>query len=176
MKNSRLVATLSTLIALFTFSFQLQAAESPAGLKIGILTCITQPNTGMNLIIHSTAEIKCTLNASNGKHYEKYVGETGVGFGIDMRSNRETHLVYTVFSADFKKGSYKLAGRYIGGGASVTAGAGIGAQVLVGGNDDTVSLQPVLEGSTGLGISAGITYLYLQPDPEERKPAETAAD
>ena len=164
MKYNKLAVLVITLMALISLSFQGQASETSAGLKIGVLTCITQPNTGISLIIHSTTDVKCTLNATGGGELEKYVGETGVGFGIDMRFDRETHLVYTVFAAEFEKGSYKLAGKYVGGGASVTAGAGIGAQVLVGGNDNSVSLQPVIEGSTGLGISAGITYLFLQAD------------
>ncbi|NWF39865.1 DUF992 domain-containing protein [Mariprofundus sp. NF] len=163
MKNNKLVATMITLIALFSLSFQAQAGETKSGAKIGVLTCITQPNTGISLIIHSTTDVKCSFSATGGGGVENYVGETGVGLGIDMRFDRETHLVYTVLAVE-KVGSYKLAGKYVGGGASVTVGAGVGAQVLIGGNDKSISLQPVIEGSTGLGISAGITYLFLQPD------------
>lgn len=154
------------MVAMFAFAlpFSVHAGETPAGAKIGVLTCKTLPNTGVSLIIHSTTDIRCSFNGTGGGGVEHYVGETGVGFGVDMRFDRETRLVYSVFAAEFKKGSYKLAGKYAGVGASVTAGAGVGAQVLVGGNNDTISLQPVIEGSTGLGVSAGMTYIFLQPD------------
>lgn len=163
MNINKLVAALVTLLALFSLSFQVQAGETKSGAKIGVLTCITQPNTGISLIIHSTTDVKCSFSATGGGGVENYVGETGVGLGVDMRFDRETHLVYTVFAVE-KVGSYKLAGKYVGGGASVTAGAGVGAQILFGGGPDSISLQPVIEGSTGLGLSAGITYLFLQAD------------
>jgi len=41
---------------------------------------------------------------------------------------------------------------------------GVGAAVLVGGGDKSFSLQPLaLEGSTGLGLSGGVGYLYIEP-------------
>lgn len=139
------------------------AGESTAGTKIGVLDCKTLPRSGFSLLIHSTADIKCDYTATDGSEMEHYIGETGVGLGIDLNYDRKTRLVYTVLAADFKSGSYKLAGRYFGAGASATVGAGVGAQVLVGGSNNSISLQPVLEGSTGLGTSAGITYLFIQP-------------
>lgn len=148
--------------ATLSISLPVYAGNSTAGTKIGILTCTTQPNTGFSLIIHSTVDIKCAYKATDNSGEEHYIGETGVGFGIDMRSNRRSDMVFTVFAADFKSGNHKLAGKYVGAGASATIGAGIGAQVLIGANNSSLSLKPVIEGSTGIGISAGITYLYLQ--------------
>jgi len=43
-------------------------------------------------------------------------------------------------------------------------GAGLGANVLVGGSDRTVALQPVaVQGQTGLNVAAGVTELELRP-------------
>jgi len=140
------------------------AAETTAGGKIGTLTCKTVPHSGVNLLIHSTVDVTCVFKSTAGET-EHYKGETGVGLGIDLAVKREETLGYLVFASDFKKGSYKLAGRYVGGGGSATVGVGAGAQALLGGSNKSVSLQPVvLSASRGLGVSGGVTYLYLEPD------------
>lgn len=139
--------------------------ETTAGTKIGTLNCKTVPHSGINLLIHSTTEVKCTFNSSAGDYKERYKGETGIGLGIDINIDRKENLSYAVFSADFEAGTYQLAGKYAGGGASATVGVGAGVQVLIGGNDRSISLQPVvISGSTGGGVAGGITYLYLEPD------------
>lgn len=140
------------------------AGQSTAGTKIGIMTCKTVPHSGFNLLIHSTIDINCSFRSTDGSGVENYIGETGVALGIDLSSNIKKEMVYTVFAADFKSGSYKLAGKYAGVGASASIGAGPGVQVLIGGNNDSISLQPVIEGNTGIGASAGITYLFIQAD------------
>ncbi|MDQ6969834.1 MAG: DUF992 domain-containing protein [Mariprofundus sp.] len=138
------------------------AGNSTAGTKIGILTCHSIPDSGVNLIIHSTVDISCTFDSTDGSGVEQYVGETGIAFGINASYEVEKNFLFTVFAADTAAGSHKLAGKYGGVGASASVGVGVGAQVLVGGSNESVSLQPVLEGNTGVGVSAGITYLYLQ--------------
>lgn len=151
---------------------QAMAAEevSSSGTKAGILTCKTVPGSGTNLLIHSTTDVTCEFKSTAGGSVEYYKGETGVGLGIDVDIKREETIGYTVFSADFKEGTYQLAGKYGGAGASATVGVGVGAQVLVGGNKRSISLQPIaLSGSTGGGVTAGFTYLYLEPDRERTK-------
>jgi len=85
--------------------------------------------------------------------------------GFDVSSNRQTTMVYVVMAANTKVGNHQLAGKYFGAGGSATIGAGVGAQALIGGGAKNVSLQPVaISGSTGGGISGGLTYLYLEAD------------
>ncbi len=56
-----------------------------------------------------------------------------------------------------------LAGNYGGVSAAVTPGIGGAANVLVGGSNRTVSLQPVsVEGNTGLNLAAGVGSLVLR--------------
>ncbi len=143
-------------------TFPAYAGNSTAGTKIGVLTCNSVPGSGVNLLIHSTVDIACKFESTDGSSVEHYIGETGIGFGIDINYKLERHLAFAVFAADTVRGSHKLAGKYGGAGASATVGVGAGAQVLVGGSNKSVSLQPVIEGSTGVGVSAGITYLFLQ--------------
>ncbi|MFQ5582138.1 MAG: DUF992 domain-containing protein [Mariprofundaceae bacterium] len=153
-----------TVLVAFPVQQALAAAESSAGTKIGILTCKTVEDSGFTLIVHSTADITCKFESTAGGGAEYYKGETGVGLGVDLRWDRKTTLVYTVFAADFKKGTYQMAGKYYGAGGSATVGVGAGAQGLVGGNNKSVSLEPMVSGSTGAGVSGGLTYLYLEPD------------
>lgn len=142
------------------------AGNSSAGTKIGVLDCRTVPNTTVSLLIHSTVGIACEYRASDNSGVEHYIGETGIGLGIDVSFDRRERLVYTVLAAEFKSGRNKLAGKYFGASASATVGAGMGAQVLIGGNNNSISLEPAIEGSTGLGAAAGISYLFLQPASE----------
>lgn len=132
--------------------------------EIGVLTCTTVPGTRFNLIIRSTVDVECTFAGSAGGE-EHYQGETGIGLGIDLNLNREEQIAFTVLSAGAREvGDYALTGRYAGAKASATVGIGVGVAVLVGGGSKSFTLQPLaLEGSTGLGLSGGIGYLYLEP-------------
>jgi len=57
-----------------------------------------------------------------------------------------------------------LAGNYGGTSAEATVGAGLGANVLVGGSDRTIALQPLsVQGQAGLNVAAGVTELILRP-------------
>jgi len=163
MRNVLLVIGMAVMASVLAI-IPANAGNSTAGTKIGVLTCHSVPGSGVNLLIHSTVGLKCTFDSTDGSGVEHYVGETGIGLGIDINYKLERHLVFTVFAADTVQGSHKLAGKYGGAGASATVGVGVGVQVLVGGSNKSISLQPVLEGSTGAGVSAGITYLYLQAE------------
>ncbi len=106
----------------------------------------------------------CEFVTPAGK--EHYVAESGVGLGLDLEWSDDKVIRYSVLAAttDVRVGHYALTGKYYGAKASATAGVGVGAQVLVGAGDKNISLQPLaLEGSTGLGAAAGISYLYLEP-------------
>jgi hypothetical protein len=56
-----------------------------------------------------------------------------------------------------------LAGHYGGATASATVGLGLGGNILVGGMDGSISLQPIsIEGNTGLNVAAGIATVDLK--------------
>ncbi len=59
-----------------------------------------------------------------------------------------------------------LAGTYAGATAEATIAVGLGANVLVGGSNRTVALQPLsVTGQTGLNLAAGVASLTLRPGP-----------
>ena len=70
-------------------------------------------------------------------------------------------MVWLVFApGNIAPGS--LSGSYAGATASATVGVGAGANVLVGGSNKQVTLQPVsVEGSVGLNVAAGIGEVIL---------------
>ena len=98
---------------------------------------------------------------------ERYRGETGIGIGFDLSWSRQEEIIFAVLMAatDTRIGSYALSGTYVGGKASATFGLGVGAAALIGGGGNNVSLQPfAVEGSSGLGVAGGLSYLTLWPE------------
>ena len=57
-----------------------------------------------------------------------------------------------------------LAGVYVGASGSVTAGVGVGANVLFGGSGRSIALQPLsVQGQIGLDLTLGVSGLELRP-------------
>ena len=90
----------------------------------------------------------------------------GIVLGLDLSFKDDEEIVFTVISvSEVKAGSYPVAGKYIGGKATVSAGVGLGAAALIGGSDDNFGLNPLaLESNRGVGVAAGIGFLYIEPD------------
>jgi len=140
------------------------ADDGDAGFEVGVLQCSVIPGSRINLLIHSTADIECTFD--NAGTIEHYVGETGIGLGLDLSFKTDEQMFFTVLAAtgDTRPGAYSLAGKYAGAAAAAAVGVGIGAKVLVGGGENNFSLQPLaLESHKGLGASAGLGFLYIEP-------------
>ncbi len=142
-----------------------EAAADHAGIKLGVLRCDQVPGTGINLLIHSTVQVRCVFTSVTGERQAFYKGETGIGLGIDLNWNKSEIIIFTVLGATGNVGgSHPLAGKYLGGRASVSVGIGAGAQVLVGAGRNHITLQPLaLESARGFGAAAGLGYLYLEP-------------
>lgn len=143
----------------------LGSPANAAGVKVGVLTC--HVSSGWGFIFGSSKDLRCNFSPSRG-YGERYVG-TVSKFGVDVGYTAGGVLVWDVIAptTTLKRGA--LAGGYGGATASATAGVGVGANVLVGGFDRSVTLQPVsIEGNTGLNVAAGIgaiTLHYEAPEP-----------
>jgi hypothetical protein len=134
-----------------------------AGVELGVLTCEVVPGSRVNLLIRSTADVTCTFD--NQGTVEKYRGETGIALGLDLsfKENEKMGFAVIAASSDVRPGAYALEGKYVGGQAAAAAGVGLGAKVLVGAGNKNISLQPLaLETSTGLGVSGGLGFLYIE--------------
>lgn len=142
----------------------LTAVHAQGGIEVGVLTCSVVPGSRVNLLIRSTADVRCTY--AKGGASEEYVGETGIALGLDLSFKQDEKMAFTVIAAsqDVSPGAKALGGRYVGGEVSAAAGLGLGAKALFGGGAKNIGLQPVaLESSTGLGASGGLSFLYIEP-------------
>jgi hypothetical protein len=142
-------------------------ATSPApaqdATQVGTLTCDVSAGVGMILTQRQT--MNCGFSPANGGPVDPYVGRIDQ-FGIALGAVQQGQLVWGVIApaSGFPRGA--LAGTYTGVGAQATAGAGVGANVLVGGTGRAFSLQPVsIQGQTGLNIAGGITTVTLMSPP-----------
>jgi len=136
------------------------ADAQPRQIQVGTLTCSMSASIG--LIVGSQKNVNCVLRGQPGEPEEAYSG-TMTTIGIDIGVTSGGVIVWTVF-ADTDRYAGMLAGIYTGATAEVSVAAGLGANVLVGGSNRTVALQPLsLQGQVGLDIAAGIGQLELHP-------------
>jgi hypothetical protein len=128
--------------------------------KVGTLTC--DISGGIGLIVASNKTVSCIFTPSQADAREVYTGSISK-FGLDIGTTAGGEMVWAVFAPTNRKYG-ALAGQYGGASAEATVGAGVGANVLVGGSDRTVTLQPLsVQGQTGLNLAGGLTGLELRP-------------
>jgi hypothetical protein len=128
--------------------------------RVGLLEC--DVSGGVGFVITSAKALSCAFTPERGRP-EYYVG-TIRRFGLDIGFTGPGHFAWAVFSASARPQRFALAGDYAGAGAGVTIGAGLGANALVGGNANTISLQPLsINVQTGLDVTAGVGALSLEP-------------
>ena len=129
-------------------------AQAPSRTKVGTMTCDISAGIGL----HRHIEERCRLHfhaiaagfalrrtparsqevRPRPRRHRR--GENDLGRSLRRRPN----------------GFGALAGNYGGASAEATVGAGVGANVLVGGSNRTVTLQPVsVQGQAGLNLAVG---------------------
>ena len=123
-----------------------------------MLTCAAGPKIG--LIITSSQKVNCSFqpDAHETEHYSGHIRE----FGLDIGGTAASVIIWAVLAAqsDYKPGS--LAGTYVGVSAEETVVVGLGANVLLGGSDKSVALQPLsIQGQAGLNLAIGVSKLVL---------------
>ena len=151
------------LTALTVAASPIISAEEQSGIQVGVITCSVIPGSRVNLLIHSTADVRCVYE-NQGKT-ENYVGETGIALGLDLSFKNDEKFAFAVIaaSADVQPGAHALAGKYVGGTLGATAGVGLSASALIGGGEKNISLEPLALGTnTGIGASGGIGFLYIE--------------
>ena len=136
------------------------ADAQPRRIQVGTLTCSL--SAGVGLIVGSQRNVNCLLKGQPGEPEEAYTG-TMTRVGLDIGVTSGSAIIWAVFS-DTNRYAGMLAGTYTGASAEVSVAAGLGANVLVGGSNRTVALQPLsVQGQIGLDIAAGIGQLELHP-------------
>ncbi len=146
------------LIAVSLLALGLAAPAEAGTVKIGVLSCGI--DGGIGYIIGSSKAVDCVFEPSGGgkrEHYEGRIRKLGVDIGVTGRSV----VAWAVF-APGKTRRGGLEGYYAGASVEVTVAAGPGVNVLVGGFNKSVNLQPLsFQGQTGLNVAAGLAGLRL---------------
>jgi hypothetical protein len=130
--------------------------------RVGVMTCDVA--SGFGYISGSSRDLQCTFMPASGpaEHYAGTISK----FGVDVGYVQNAVMVWTVVAPTVALPPGSLTGTYGGATASVTVGVGVGANVLVGGSSDTISLQPVsVEGGTGLNVAGGFASMSLSFQP-----------
>jgi hypothetical protein len=116
---------------------------------------------GIGFIVGSQRQVNCLFTPNYQAPPEQYVG-TITKVGLDVGFTGAGQLVWEVLQSTTRRRGV-LAGSYVGASAEATVVAGLGANVLVGGNDRSVALQPLsIQGQVGLNVAAGIAEIALQ--------------
>jgi hypothetical protein len=134
-------------------------AQAQGGVRVGTLTCNVA--SGWGFVFGSSKALRCTFAPAPGR--AEYYAGTINKFGVDIGYTQGGVLVWAVFAPTANVAPGALNGNYVGATGSATVGVGAGANVLVGGSNRTISLQPVsVEGNTGLNVAAGIGSISLR--------------
>ena len=158
---SRLGVTLGAL-GLVTGGLALGTPAQAHDVRVGVMTCDVAG--GFGYILGSSRDLKCTFSSA-ARPLEHYAG-TISKFGVDIGYVQNAVIVWTVVAPTVALPPGSLTGTYGGATASVTVGVGVGANVLLGGSNDTISLQPVsVEGGTGLDVAGGFAAMSLTFQP-----------
>lgn len=127
----------------------------------GTLTCQGQGTVG--LIVGSKEELICKYAPAGGGPEHSFAGTT-TRVGLDVGVRGKSVMIWTVLGSSTELPSERLGGSYAGVSADVAAGLGVGANVLVGGNNKSIVLQPLsVKGETGINIAIGVSSLSLKP-------------
>src|ERR1700758_243129 len=142
-------------------------ASAQGGVQVGTLTC--NVSGGWGFVFGSSKALRCTFARAGGRP-EHYAGSINK-FGVDIGYTQGGVLVWGVFAPTASLAPGALSGNYVGATGSATVGVGAGANVLVGGSNRTISLQPLsIEGNTGLNVAAGIGAMNLRYQPQTASP------
>jgi hypothetical protein len=126
--------------------------------NVGMLNCTVEG--GIGLIIGSSKAMTCQFDPANGSGSQRYSGRVGK-LGLDIGVTNKSYIAWAVIaSGQLEPGS--LEGEYVGASGQATVGVGVGANALVGGSNNQITLQPLsVEGQTGLNVALGIAKMKL---------------
>src|SRR5215470_19575861 len=124
--------------------------------QVGVLEC--RGGASIGFIVGSVTNLGCVLRAA-GRPDDFYVA-TIRKVGLDIGITEESALAWGVFAPVAQLGPGDLSGNYAGAQGSATLGVGVGGNVLVGGSNNSIALQPLsVQGQVGVAIAAGLESL-----------------
>jgi hypothetical protein len=128
--------------------------------QLGVLEC--RGGASVGFIVGSVTNLGCVLRVE-GLPEDRYVA-TIRKVGVDLGITQESALAWGVYAPVARLGPGDLSGNYVGAQGSASVGVGVGGNVLVGGSDNSIALQPLsVQGQVGLNVAAGLESLELRP-------------
>lgn len=138
-------------------------SAGPAKIVAGTLKC--KGKGGVGLILGSKQQLSCSYDPA-GKTPAQQYSATLSKIGVDIGFKGESIMIWTVLGSTGELPAGALAGKYGGVSAGAAIGIGASANALVGGNKDSIVLQPLsVEGQKGLNMAVGVSGLTLQHIP-----------
>lgn len=126
--------------------------------EVGQLKCDVAG--GVGLILGSRKKMDCVFERNDGSS-ETYTGRI-VKVGVDIGITKESVVWWLVLAPALEQPEGALEGEYVGVSAEATVAVGAGANILLGGGDDSIALQPLsLQAQKGLNIAGGIGSIKL---------------
>lgn len=134
------------------------AASAQTGAPSGRLSC--NVGAGIGLIVTSQRPMDCRYTPRRGPA-QRYVGIVR-NFGLDLGTIRSSTMTWSVYGPYARAPLGILNGRYGGATAGASAGVGASGNLLIGGNNNEVTLQPLsLQSSRGINVALGVTGFEL---------------
>jgi hypothetical protein len=125
------------------------SAHARDNVAVGSLEC--RSPGGFSFIV-AIKDYDCTFYSDWGRAY-RYHGRL-TSLGLQAGVTRNEVLVWRVYAPTNRIDNKTLRGNYAGAHAGATFIVGLGANVLVGGSNRTISLQPVsVEAKTGFNFA-----------------------
>ena len=144
------------------------SSSGGAAVRAGYLTCHVA--AGWGFIFGSSRKLACAYALQPG--YTEYYTGSITKFGADIGYLSSGVILWAVLAPTTQLGQGALTGHYGGATASAAVGVGAGANVLVGGFNSSIALQPVsIEGQNGLNVAAGVVAMTLTFN--KNKPAKS---
>ena len=129
--------------------------------RSGVLSSRMAPTIG--LIVGSRQTMTCQFKSDTTGQLESYSGVM-TRVGLDLGITAGGGMAWAVMTSAAAPARGGLGGTYVGASGDIALGVGAGANVLIGGSNKSVALQPVsIEGQVGVNLALGIANLELRP-------------
>ncbi len=157
MPNASKIATIA---AAMSAAMLATAPAHAAGVKVGTLTCDVE--AGWGYVLGSLKDLNCVFKSGTNGTVAKYTGDV-TKLGVDIGYTNTGTMIWAVVAPSKDMKADALEGTYGGVTAGATAVVGGNLNVLVGGLDKSITLQPIsVEGNSGLSLTAAVGAMQLR--------------
>ncbi len=157
MPNASKIATIA---AVMSAAMLATAPAHAAGVKVGTLTCDVE--AGWGYVLGSQKDLNCVFKSGTNGTVAKYTGDV-TKLGVDIGYTNTGTMIWAVVAPSKDMKADALEGTYGGVTAGATAVVGGNLNVLVGGLDKSITLQPIsVEGNSGLSLTAAVGAMQLR--------------